>query len=301
MKISSHLCLLVVLLLAGWSTPSSGKEKKWQRTINLKTQSPLDQVVEVGGTAKFAVTTKADETTYQWLFGCDAIPGATNNVLTVWPVSTNNAGYYTCVAYRGLDMSTSEPLQLISLQRINTDTIVLGAKPPPGLGGISILPEQMYAPRRPRQSASKISEPSFEMSARAAAAPQGAAPALTGGLPWLSQMTLLMLDITNSLPYVGYVSGTGCPRPYSGYVRNTLGWNPIAGAPWRATALWSPCSAIVFDDRYRSGCDATSDFNLTLVSPSLVTTRLHRFVAYFPPASPPNQNTTYLLRLTGFQ
>src|SRR4051812_26934177 len=108
MKNTRYIWVLFALLFPGCLGPARS-----QRTIHLRTLSPLDQVLEVGGTAQFRVSTSANETTFQWLFGCERITNATKNILTIPNITTNSAGYYTCVAYRGLDMEVSQPMQLI--------------------------------------------------------------------------------------------------------------------------------------------------------------------------------------------
>lgn len=307
MKNSVRLSLVIALVLAGCATTQVAT--KWQKTIQLKTESPSDQVVELGGTARFSVSSKHHEgVMYQWLHGCEVLTNATSETLTISSITTNHAGYYTCVAYRGLDMQVSEPMQLITMERLKgTNGIIIGARPPIGLGGNVQFFDQTSQLRRVVMrgidAVRENQDPYYPTETVQSTNSGSAAPWYMSGLLPISQLTLLMQSGPTNISGTSFtvsVATPGCPGPYSGYVRYTAGWYPLATGPWLATALWTPCSAIVADDRYRSMCSPSGAVNLSGWSPAPVTTRLHRFVAYFPPGSPPSPTTTYLLHLTRF-
>jgi hypothetical protein len=118
----------------------------------------------------------------------------------------------------------------------------------------------------------------------------------------VSQPMQLMSYTTNSTgaiyityrPTAANVIAAGCPGSYSGYVRFPTAAKAIqTGVSVRA--MWSNCSAIVWDDFVRSGCCPGA-----FCAFSAVVGRWHGFVAYFPPAAPPTSTSSYTLELVGF-
>ena len=68
------------------------------------TQQPTNQTVNLGGTVTFSVTVSTNSTpplSYQWYLNSGVLPNATNAVLTLTGVTTNQAGTYWVVDEHG--------------------------------------------------------------------------------------------------------------------------------------------------------------------------------------------------------
>ncbi|MFO1461514.1 MAG: immunoglobulin domain-containing protein [Verrucomicrobiota bacterium] len=90
------------------------------------TQHPTDQAVYVGQTATFSVTAYSKSpVTYQWQYLGNNLPNATNQVLNVAQVTTDNAGAYTVQVSNGNGTVTSFAAQLVVLA-LPPPTIRLG-------------------------------------------------------------------------------------------------------------------------------------------------------------------------------
>ena len=77
------------------------------------TSQPADQVVCEGGSAAFTVSaSSAGPLSYQWRKNGSNIPGATSPSYTVNPVSTGDAGNYTCVVTNTCGSATSSAASL---------------------------------------------------------------------------------------------------------------------------------------------------------------------------------------------
>jgi hypothetical protein len=75
--------------------------------------SPPSQTVRAGATVHLiGRAVGAPPLRYQWLLGTNAIPGATNAVLTLANLQTWQSGAYTVVVTNSADSATSEPAQL---------------------------------------------------------------------------------------------------------------------------------------------------------------------------------------------
>jgi hypothetical protein len=82
-------------------------------TAPMITSQPADQVVCEGGSAAFTVSaSSAGPLSYQWRKNGSNIPGATSPSYTVNPVSTGDAGNYTCVATNSCGSATSSAASL---------------------------------------------------------------------------------------------------------------------------------------------------------------------------------------------
>ncbi len=81
-------------------------------TTPLITSQPQSLTINNASTADFTVIA-TNAATYQWLFGTNAISGATNATLTLDDVATNQAGAYTVVVTSSTGNSTnSQPAEL---------------------------------------------------------------------------------------------------------------------------------------------------------------------------------------------
>lgn len=137
--LSSSLASLVQLNLADAKDQKHVEEMEPSvpmkpQKIKITTESD-DLIVPVGGMAKFGIRTSAKNPRYQWIFQCDALPGETNNDITISPVTKEKAGWYYCAVSSGNDTEFSPRFQLMSLTT-NSGTIfqfIIGAKIPPGL------------------------------------------------------------------------------------------------------------------------------------------------------------------------
>lgn len=106
--------------------------------IDLK-MGPREQIVAVGGTAKFSVETRARDPQYQWFLQNTALRDETNSVLTISPVTVGSAGWYHCVVRSGYDVAQSQLFQLMTIRRDPEDKspetrsdFIVGAKVAPG-------------------------------------------------------------------------------------------------------------------------------------------------------------------------
>jgi hypothetical protein len=200
----------------------------------------------------------------------------------------------------------SKPMQLLVFQR-NENGIKVAAKVPPGLGGM--WDEPIKAEKRTTQietdsNASKL-EAAVPVQPTGGGGMLAARVSMGSGLMNLAQLTFLMQP-TNSttgastFSTIVSVTGTGCPKPYKGYVRFTAGWHPNSAASvWSVagTGGTSTYSAITFDDTTRQRCTYGNIFNLGTYSP-LRFDKPHRFVCFF--STTPSTTTTYYIQLTGF-
>ena len=281
-------------------TSTRVKSAQDEQPFTVTLESPIDQAVEIGGTALFSIYCAWPDAVFQWLFQCDRIQNATNSTLVVSKLSFEDAGYYTCVVYRGFDFELSKPMQLLVFQR-NEEGIKVAAKAPPGLGGMWDVPIKGEKPRAQLENLTPTSlESAVAMQAAGGRGTAGIA-SLGSSLMTLAQMTLFMYS-TNAVTGATVVSvmGTGCPRPYQGYVRFTAGWYPNGAAQtWKVYGAGGPSvySAMTFDDTTRQGCNAGNIFDLTNYAP-LRLDKPHRFVCFF--STPPSPTATYVIQLVGF-
>jgi hypothetical protein len=85
------------------------------------TTQPASQVLPAGGTASFNVVAEGGSgLTYRWRLNGSALPGATNNTLTVGPVGLANLGNYTAVVSNAYSSATSD---VATLQMSPTITV----------------------------------------------------------------------------------------------------------------------------------------------------------------------------------
>ena len=84
-----------------------------QGSVAISTIGPLSQTVEVGSQAFFSVAALGSQPlSYQWLFGTNAITGATNSSLPLYNVQTSQAGSYSVVVSNVYGAITSQSLVL---------------------------------------------------------------------------------------------------------------------------------------------------------------------------------------------
>jgi hypothetical protein len=86
--------------------------------------SPRSQTVGIGSTARFTVRAIGyPPLSYQWFFGTNAIPSATNSVLTLPNVHSTNSGSYTVVVSNPRGPTTSQPGVLSVLPALNVNMV----------------------------------------------------------------------------------------------------------------------------------------------------------------------------------
>jgi phospholipase C len=82
---------------------------------------PAGQTVDVGTPAAFSVTATNGPLTYQWQFGTNAIPGATNSIYSIASVSPGDGGVYRVLVSNTNGSTISNPAKLI----VNTNPTIV--------------------------------------------------------------------------------------------------------------------------------------------------------------------------------
>jgi hypothetical protein len=102
------------------STESNARAVVVYEPVRITTQ-PASQVLPAGGTASFSVVAEGSSgLTYQWQLNGSALPGATNDTVTVGPVGLANLGGYTVVVSNAYSSAISD---VATLQMSPTITV----------------------------------------------------------------------------------------------------------------------------------------------------------------------------------
>jgi hypothetical protein len=96
------------------------------------TKQPQDLLVYLGQPATLTVTAKKMPLYFQWQFQCTNIVGATNNSFTIYAVTTNNVGYYSCMVYQPPYFLLTQPVQVFAYY--TNGGITIYGTPSPGGG-----------------------------------------------------------------------------------------------------------------------------------------------------------------------
>jgi hypothetical protein len=100
---------------------------------------PIDQLVELGGTAAFSVDAVSGAS-YQWLRNGVPIAGQTSSVLTLENLQIEDAGFYSCNLSTN-DTATASPAASLMVYTLSPDGfIVVYAAPIVGSGGSGTCP-----------------------------------------------------------------------------------------------------------------------------------------------------------------
>lgn len=100
--------------------------------INIINQ-PESLLVAEGAPADFRVVGDGN-LRYQWLFNGTPLESATNSLLQIASVTTNELGYYQCAVHQGDEWTMSEPASLMSYTN-RAEDLIIQHLPPPGGGG----------------------------------------------------------------------------------------------------------------------------------------------------------------------
>jgi hypothetical protein len=96
------------------SPPIPGANLAYLNLAPVITSQPQDQIVPLGGTANFAITTMGTTPLrYQWSRNNANIAAATNRVLTIAGVQATNIGDYALMATNSFGSATSQVARLI--------------------------------------------------------------------------------------------------------------------------------------------------------------------------------------------
>jgi hypothetical protein len=106
-------------------------------------KQPQDQLVKLGSNATFTVTAKPDPLSYQWVYKCEPIPGATNKTLTISNITTNDVGWYACAVHTDSDQSkdsNQSPVFVMTQPALlmgwsHDSPLTVWSMPPPGGSG----------------------------------------------------------------------------------------------------------------------------------------------------------------------
>jgi len=96
-------------------------------------KQPESQLVQLGQSATFTVQAKPKSVSYQWVFKCNLIPGATNSTLLVDIVNTNKVGFYSCAVHSDTVLVLTRPAPLMAYSTNDDATITVWSTPPPGV------------------------------------------------------------------------------------------------------------------------------------------------------------------------